>query len=81
MVVLFGHFVMQLTGNMLFAGWILYVLTPVYNMFRLNDEENVDKKYETNFSKSWMFDIPLWIHVFAQILTWMYGLVLYSEKY
>ncbi len=40
------------TGNYLIGGWIIYVCTPLYNKFFLDDFQNLDRQSEKIYANS-----------------------------
>ena len=49
------------TGNMLLAGWIMYIGIPIYNLIVLDDGKDIEKKKEkSHFNNNW-FLVPLWL--------------------
>ena len=69
------------TGNMVLAGWLVYVGTPIYNLFINSDGMNIQKKYERRFAESSMFLIPLYACQFFGTLQWLYCMAIFSTKW
>lgn len=73
--------VYMMTGNMLLGAWIMYIGTPLYNLFWLDDDRNLKKENEKAFLKAQMFYIPLWTFVFAMLAINIYALFIFSSKW
>ncbi len=48
----------QVSGNAALAPWLVYVCTPIYNTFFLEDSTNLPRDSERKFRDAWMFNIP-----------------------
>lgn len=59
---------------------LVYIGTPLYNAFVMDDNTNLKKSVERAFEKSWLFNIPLWICVFFCVVAWIHGMILFSEE-
>ena len=51
-LLLLTHITFQLTGKMALGAWIMYVGTPLYNAFVLDDSKNLDRKVEKKYIQS-----------------------------
>ena len=71
----------QVTGNPLILPWLVFVTTPLYNMFILDDQTNVAKKVEKKFENCKLFLLPLYTLQFSFALYWIWGLLLLSDNY
>lgn len=56
-------------------------MTPLYNKLILNDDTNIDPKYEKQWSKSFMFEIPMYVYTFAEMSFNFYALCLFSDNW
>jgi hypothetical protein len=63
---------------MFFGAWLMYVGTPLYNMIVLDDDKNLDKKYEKKFLQSKLFLIPLYAYVLGMLITHIWCMALFS---
>jgi hypothetical protein len=77
------HLSFVLTGNILIGGWIMLMLTPLYNMLWIGgkNNQNILPKNEKKWAESKMFLIPLYVYTATQTTVWIYTLLLFSEKY
>ena len=60
---------------------LVFVTTPFYNMFIMDDHRNVAKKVEKKFENCKLFLIPLYALQFSFVLYWIWGLFLLSDNY
>jgi len=59
----------------------MYVGTPLYNMFKLDDSRNIDKKVEKKYIEArQMFFVPLYCYVFLALASHIFALMLFSTN-
>jgi len=63
---------------MVWGAWIIYLLTPLYNILVLDDSSNLDAKVEKLYLQSKMFLLPLYAYVIAMAATHVWSLMLFS---
>jgi len=80
-ILIFCFSVFQLTSNMALAGWIIYAGTPLYNLIKLDDHRNVSARNEKAWSKSQLFQVPLYTMIFANLALNLFSLMLFSTKW
>jgi len=73
--------VYQITGSVALGAWLMYVLTPLYNLVFLDDNRNITPKNEKAFLQSKLFLLPLWGYVFGYLAAHIYGLMIFSTKW
>ena len=66
---------------MLLGAWVMYVGTPLYNLFYIDDDRNIKKENERAFMKSQIFYIPLYAYIFLMVGVHVYGLMVFSTKW
>ena len=66
---------------MVFGGWTIYVLTPLYNILVLDDSTNLDMRVQKQYIQNKLFLLPLYAYVFAMAATHLWGLMLFSGLY
>ena len=71
----------QYWGNPAITGWIMFVLTPLYNRFVLDDDWNLSKAAERKYEKAGLFNAPLYATCLFCALAWLHGLMLFSGEY
>ena len=71
----------QISGNALLAPWLIYIGTPFYNLFILDDMTNLKKENERKFANSPMFIVPLYAMVATQSIAWIHGLFMFSDNF
>lgn len=71
-----------LTGNCLIGPWLYYISVPLYNLFVLNDDNNIaPERSEKAFMKSKLFLIPLYAEIVSHTFYWLYCLLIFSTKF
>ena len=78
LISMFSLLIYQMSGNAALAPWLVYVCTPIYNTFFMDDSTNLPKESERKFREAWMFNIPMWSCVFWCFAAWLYGAALFS---
>ena len=77
----FGILLYQMTGNAGLAPWLIFVGTPIYNRFIMDDETNLTKSAERTFERSAMFFAPLYVTIIWCVVAWIHGLMLFSGNF
>merc|ERR1719443_1837985 len=77
----FGILLYQMTGNAGLAPWLIFVGTPIYNKFILDDDTNLSQKAERVFERSAMFFVPLYVTIIWGVVAWLHGMMLFSGNY
>lgn len=71
-----------MTGNVALGGILIFVFTPLYNKYILDDERNLHQKIEKAYMNSKiMFMIPAWFTIFGFLLVHIYILAMYSTNW
>lgn len=78
---IFVMVVWQLTGNVGLGGWLMYITTPIYNHFFVDNKRNVAVRNEKAFIKSSMFTFPCYAIIFVYFACQIYLLCLYSTNW
>ena len=78
---IFVHLAFWKTGNIFVGPWLCFIGTPAYNYFMLYDTHNIDRKNEKAFMNSQMFLWPMYAYMFAQTVSWIYCMALFSTAY
>ena len=68
-------------GNPLIVPFAIFLSTPFYNRFLLQNTYVVDKRDERRFANDWRFNLPLYAIITAHTTGWLYGMLLYSEHF
>ena len=71
----------QYLENVMIGMWIMYILTPVYNMLFNNDETNLRQHAEKGFIDHSMFLVPLYLYIVVELGFHFYCLCLFSDKW
>lgn len=69
------------SGNGWLGPWAVYVGTPLYNYFIMQDTQNLRKENERKFANSSMFLLPLYSIVIVNFFAWIHGMMLFSDMY
>lgn len=72
---------MVYTRNHFLPFWILYLLAPSSNLFGNNDTAEVAASAQKKFMEDCRFNVPLYTTIFVATSTWIWSLVLMSDKY
>lgn len=80
-LLVFYFFTLVYFRHVLIGGFIILILTPFYNLLILNDNANIDPKYEKIWSNSHMFMIPMYVYTFAELSYHFYALCLFSDNW
>jgi hypothetical protein len=75
------YFSVQYFKNVFFGAWLIYFLSPIYNMWINNDVTNLVQKNERNFSNTKMFLVPIHLFIYVEAALHIYTLFLFSTKY
>lgn len=83
LIIIGGHAIYYLTGNImipLFLGQSKIILTHFLSGEVYQDKKNLSRKSEKVWMNDYRFHYPLWTCVFLETLTWIWALVLTSDK-
>lgn len=74
------HILYMYTGNMCLALWLMFIAVPTSNLITEGDNQNLAFKSEKVFIKDKRFWIPLWSYSIAETITWIWALIIFSDK-
>jgi hypothetical protein len=80
-LMLWYYFSVQYFKHVFFGAWLIYFLSPIYNMWINNDVTNLVQKNERNFSNTKMFLVPIHAFIYVEAALHIYTLILFSTKY
>lgn len=75
------HGVYFYSGNIMIVLWAIFILTPIYDRYLLDDSTNIGEKYENNFKDYAKFKLPLYAYLITVFCMWIYYLLLFSTNY
>jgi len=79
-VLFFSHFVYMYTGNLLLPVWIMFLACPICNFLLPEDNQNLAQKCEKAYHNDKRFWLPLYAFIFAETATWLWALIVMSDK-
>ena len=79
-LIIINMLVYQIHPNPVIMPLAVFLLTPLYNKFVMDDNTNLKKSVEKAFMQSWLFNIPLWVCVGLMVVAWVHGMIMFSEE-
>ena len=80
-ILIFTHILYFYTGNLCFAIWLMYLACPICNFILPEDNQNLSLKSERAFYEDKRFWIPLYAYNLVETLTWIWALIVFSDKF
>jgi alkane 1-monooxygenase len=80
MIIVSSHFLYMYTGNLCLAIWMMFLACPISNYLLPEDNQNLSAKSEKAFFNDKRFWIPLYVFNFLETMTWIWALIVYSDK-
>lgn len=68
------------TGNLCLAVWMMYLSCPLSNYVMPEDNMNLNIKSEKAFLNDKRFWLPLYAFNIAETITWLWALIVFSDK-
>jgi alkane 1-monooxygenase len=80
LLLVLGHIFYIYTGKLVLPFWLMYLMCPISNFLLPEDNQNLSKKSEKTFFNDRRFWLPLYSYDLLETITWLWGLVLFSDK-
>ena len=74
-------FTLVFLNHALIGGYVILMMTPLFNKFVNNDSSNIHPKNEKAFASSQIFMIPMYVYTFAELSFHFYSICLFSDKW
>ena len=79
-ILILAHVSYSLTGNLLFLFWLLYLVCPISNFVLPEDNQNLVQRCERTFHNDKRFWLPLYTYNLLETITWIWALIVMSDK-
>ena len=79
-VLVFAHIIYIYTGKLVMPVVLIIVACPLFDKFLKDDVQNLTPKSERAFFHDKRFLIPLYVFNIIETATWLWALVLFSDK-